>query len=93
MQIVQTVQTLSVEVGRKARLIPTPFFLESLSASLSFLLSTPITALNTLYSYSDHAHCFSAFDFTSAMSASPSPSAGGEAKQSDQIHFRFCREW
>ncbi|KAJ6120135.1 DNA directed RNA polymerase II 15 kDa subunit [Penicillium sp. IBT 18751x] len=26
------------------------------------------------------------------MSASPSPSAGGDTKQSDQIHFRFCRE-
>ncbi|PTU18577.1 hypothetical protein P175DRAFT_0503371 [Aspergillus ochraceoroseus IBT 24754] len=26
------------------------------------------------------------------MSASPSPSAGGDSKQSDQIHFRFCRE-
>lgn len=26
------------------------------------------------------------------MSASPSPSAAGGAKQSDQIHFRFCRE-
>ncbi|OQD67328.1 hypothetical protein PENDEC_c039G01429 [Penicillium decumbens] len=26
------------------------------------------------------------------MSASPSPSAGTETKQSDQIHFRFCRE-
>ncbi|KAJ5238438.1 hypothetical protein N7468_003057 [Penicillium chermesinum] len=26
------------------------------------------------------------------MSASPSPSASGEAKQADQIHFRFCRE-
>lgn len=33
------------------------------------------------------------FGFPDAMSASPSPSAGGEAKQSDQIHFRFCREW
>lgn len=27
------------------------------------------------------------------MSASPSPSAGGDTKQSDQVHFRFCREW
>ncbi|KAJ5171827.1 DNA directed RNA polymerase II 15 kDa subunit [Penicillium capsulatum] len=26
------------------------------------------------------------------MSASPSPSAGGDTKQADQIHFRFCRE-
>ncbi|KAJ5668986.1 hypothetical protein N7462_010056 [Penicillium macrosclerotiorum] len=26
------------------------------------------------------------------MSASPSPSAGADSKQSDQIHFRFCRE-
>ncbi|KAJ5234666.1 uncharacterized protein N7469_003834 [Penicillium citrinum] len=26
------------------------------------------------------------------MSASPSPSAGGDAKPADQIHFRFCRE-
>ncbi|KAJ5087956.1 hypothetical protein N7456_011572 [Penicillium angulare] len=26
------------------------------------------------------------------MSASPSPSAGGETKQADQIHFKFCRE-
>ncbi|RJE25174.1 hypothetical protein PHISCL_02513 [Aspergillus sclerotialis] len=26
------------------------------------------------------------------MSASPAPSGGGDAKQSDQIHFRFCRE-
>lgn len=27
------------------------------------------------------------------MSASPSPSAGGEAKAAEQVHFRFCREW
>ena len=27
------------------------------------------------------------------MSASPSPSAGGDTKPADQIHFRFCREW
>ncbi|OJJ85047.1 DNA-directed RNA polymerase II core subunit RPB9 [Aspergillus glaucus CBS 516.65] len=26
------------------------------------------------------------------MSASPSPSAGGDNNKSDQIHFRFCRE-
>ncbi|KAJ5621348.1 hypothetical protein N7528_006131 [Penicillium herquei] len=26
------------------------------------------------------------------MSASPSPSAGGDTKQADQIHFRFCRD-
>jgi DNA-directed RNA polymerase II subunit RPB9 len=25
--------------------------------------------------------------------SSPSPSAGGETKQADQIHFKFCREW
>ncbi|KAL4958595.1 hypothetical protein BDW69DRAFT_153918 [Aspergillus filifer] len=26
------------------------------------------------------------------MSSSPSPSAAGDNKQSDQIHFKFCRE-
>jgi DNA-directed RNA polymerase II subunit RPB9 len=25
--------------------------------------------------------------------SSPSPSAGGDTKQADQIHFKFCREW
>ncbi|KAI9035113.1 DNA-directed RNA polymerase II core subunit RPB9 [Aspergillus affinis] len=26
------------------------------------------------------------------MSASPSPSAGGDTKAAEQVHFRFCRE-
>ncbi|KAJ5486523.1 DNA-directed RNA polymeraseM/15kDa subunit [Penicillium desertorum] len=42
------------------------------------------------------SHCllslYSAFTHLRSMSASPSSTAGGDTKPSDQIHFKFCRE-
>ncbi|OQE19668.1 hypothetical protein PENFLA_c018G09950 [Penicillium flavigenum] len=35
---------------------------------------------------------YSAFTHLRSMSASPSSTAGGDTKPSDQIHFKFCRE-
>lgn len=55
------------------------------------LLSSSLQVSLHYYRLPDHLR--PALKRSSKMSASPSPSASGDNQQSDQIHFKFCREW